>query len=164
MPTKLIILAAAISLASVAIAGPSKRKLKKLSAAPTINTTVNDVRNFVKALDNQAVSQGNSHQLIVDGVQVLVVTDGKANRMRIIAPVAKAATLDKAMLETLLEANFDRALDARYSLNKGVVWAAYIQPLSPTTKREFSSGARQVAALVKNYGSTFSSTSVVFGP
>jgi hypothetical protein len=99
----------------------------------------------------------------LDGVELMVVTDEGADRMRIISPVAKADKLSREELATLLEANFDRALDAKYTLWRGLVWAVYTHPLAPLTKYQFSSAARQVAALSQNFGTTYSSSAPVFG-
>ena len=45
---------------------------------------------------------------------VFVITDESHNRMRIMTPVAELASLSTEQIHTLLAANFDRALDARY--------------------------------------------------
>ena len=50
------------------------------------------------------------------GRDFYVMTDENHNRMRAMMPVAQADSLSPDDLRTLLEANFDRALDARYAL------------------------------------------------
>ena len=99
----------------------------------------------------------------LDGYEMAVLTDVNADRMRIIAPVIESKSLSRDGLETLLSANFDRALDAKYSINKGVVWATFTHPLNDLTTKEFKSALKQVASLVRTYGTTHSSMDVVFG-
>ena len=56
-------------------------------------------------------------QFEIANISVFVITDEAHNRMRIISPVAELASLSKEVLQILLEANYDRALDARYCIN-----------------------------------------------
>ena len=54
--------------------------------------------------------------------------------MRLIAPVAKRESLQATHLEILLRANFHTTLDARYALSNGIVYAAFLHPLSTLTR------------------------------
>ncbi len=118
---------------------------------------------YLRAITD-AVQGGNGRWgIVVDEVPVLVVTDEKADRMRIITPVADAAKLKPADLQKMMAANFHSALDARYAISNGQVWSAYIHPLSPLTQAQFNSGIKQVVALKKTYGTTYSSLEIVFG-
>jgi hypothetical protein len=94
---------------------------------------------------------------------VTVITDEKADRMRIIVPVAALAEIDADDLMRLMQANFDSALDARYAVAKGIVWSAYIHPLSALSEHEFINGLAQTVNLAATYGSTFSSGVLLFG-
>ncbi len=96
------------------------------------------------------------------GLQMMVITDEAHDRMRIVLPVAEAADLDKRALQVLLEANFDRALDAKYAIYNGVVWSTYVHPLGGLGRAEFVNAVNQVVALHKTYGTTFSSTDLWF--
>ena len=95
--------------------------------------------------------------------EVVVVTDENADRMRIMTPVLETQELPVEEARTLLAANFDRALDARYALARGFVWSVYIHPLSPLTEAQFIDGVSQVVTLAENYGSSYTSTDLVFG-
>lgn len=97
-----------------------------------------------------------------DGRSVVVVTDEAADRMRIMTPVVEDKELSEERLRKLLQANFDRALDARYAVARGTVWSAFIHPLFPLTDDEFVAGVRQVVTLAQNYGTTYTSTDFVF--
>ena len=58
---------------------------------------------------------------MVEERTVLVVTDERAARMRIMTEVADAGKIEPARLYRILQANFDSALDARYAVAKGVL-------------------------------------------
>ena len=97
------------------------------------------------------------------GQTLLTITDESHNRMRIIAPVALANSVDDAMLRQCMEANFDRALDARYALSGEYLWSAFIHPLHELSEQQFLDGINQVATLAGNYGTTFTSGDLSFG-
>jgi len=102
-------------------------------------------------------------RLTVRDREVLVITDERADRMRVIADVAKAEGLEPELLYRLMQANFDTALDARYAIARGTLWSAYIHPLGALDYRQFISGVAQVVNLAQTFGSTFSSGSLSFG-
>ena len=62
-----------------------------------------------------------------------------------------------------MAANFHTALDGRYATSEGVLYAAFIHPLSPLTEEELASALRQVAALARNFGTTYSSDALLYG-
>jgi hypothetical protein len=100
---------------------------------------------------------------VLDGVEIAVVTDEVHDRMRIMTAVAEPGTLRPQDLVTLLSANFDRALDAKYALWNGTLWSVFVHPLSSLSRPELASAVRQVVALRKNYGTSFTSTDLTFG-
>ena len=83
--------------------------------------------------------------------------------MRLISPIAKLDSLQSAHLEVLLVANFHTTLDARYALSEGVIYAAFLHPLSTLTRAQLESAIRQVSALSRNFGSTYSSDELIYG-
>ncbi len=100
---------------------------------------------------------------VFNAVPMLVISDPSADRMRIVSPIIETSELLGRETEIMLEANYHLALDARYATSDGVVYAAFVHPLSSLTESEVLSGMRQVAALVQNFGSTWSSDEMVFG-
>ncbi len=68
-------------------------------------------------------------QLSYRELPMLVLTDEKHNRMRIITPITLVKDLDKAILRKALEANFHTALDVKYAISEGRVWSVFIHPL-----------------------------------
>ena len=99
----------------------------------------------------------------LQGYPVTVITDERADRMRIIVPVAKAEDIDSEQMKRLMQANFDSALDARYSIARGVLWSAFIHPLSELSDHEFIDGLAQTVNLAGTFGDSYSSGALIFG-
>jgi hypothetical protein len=95
--------------------------------------------------------------------ELFVITDEIANRMRVMTPIIEEENLDMEDMKVLLEANFDRALDAKYSLYQGFLWSSFTHPLEELTVEQFKDAIKQVATLADRYGDTYSSTDLVFG-
>jgi hypothetical protein len=58
------------------------------------------------------------------------------------APIGVVEELDPDLLHVLLQANYDRALDARYAMRNRELWSVVVHPLAtlaPTTCRACSS-------------------------
>lgn len=117
---------------------------------------------LIKRIDEKAKGDPGYWTLLVEGKQVLVITDEKADRMRIISPITASAELTQQQLYRIMQANFDSALDARYAVAKEVLWSTFIHPLSSLSDREFLVGVGQVVNLVSNYGTSFSSGALIF--
>lgn len=94
---------------------------------------------------------------------VFVMTDESHNRMRIMTPISDLDTLTTEEMQTILGANYDRALDARYCTNDNVVWSAFLHPLRELREHQFMDALSQVISLSKNFGTTYSSSDLVFG-
>ncbi len=96
-------------------------------------------------------------QTKIDGINVYLISDPANDRMRIIAPIALANKLNPRFLDIMLEANFHRTGDARYSTSEGVVYAAFIHPISSLSPALLKSSLAQVLSLAKTFGTRFSS-------
>jgi len=118
---------------------------------------------IIEALDPNAKTNGTAWQMIIGEVTVIVVTDTAADRMRAIAFIREAKDITPEEMIRMMQANFDSALDARYSIAKGGLWAAFIHPLSPLEKDEFISGLGQVVNLTTSYGTLYSGGALRFG-
>lgn len=99
----------------------------------------------------------------LSGTQVHVVSDPRADRMRIVVPVREVSDLDARELYRLLQADFETALDARYAIAQEMVWSVYIHPLRTLDDAEFLSGLGQTVNLAKTYGKEYSSGALSFG-
>ena len=83
--------------------------------------------------------------------------------MRVIVPIVKVEDIEEGELLRLMQANFDSVLDARYSIANGVVWSAFIHPLSPLSDEEFISGLAKAITAAATFGATYSSGALIFG-
>lgn len=89
-------------------------------------------------------------------------SDEAANRMRIISAITDVDQLSGDQLFYALAANFHSALDARYAISDGLVYAAFIHPLSSLSVAELRSAISQVASAHRTFGATYSSGELFF--
>jgi hypothetical protein len=102
-------------------------------------------------------------EIMYNKLPMMVLTDEKNDRMRIIAPIIEANKLDEGLLLDCLTANFHSALDVKYAISNELLWSVYVHPLSPTSEKELRSALQQVYAAAATFGTTFSSTPLLFG-
>lgn len=93
---------------------------------------------------------------------MLVLTDEPNNRMRIFTPIAAEEEVGVREFKLMLEANFHSALDAKYSLYNGFIISVYTHPLKELSESQLVDALSQVAVLANNFGSTYSSTDLIF--
>ncbi len=103
-----------------------------------------------------------SIQTRIDGINIYLISNPENDRMRIVAPFAMLEQVDPRVYEVLLTANFHSTLDARYAASEGVLYAAFLHPLSSLSPALLDSAVAQVVSLVKTFGSTFSSGDLQF--
>lgn len=120
---------------------------------------------IIRRLDPDAEGQPGRWRFSFDGHTVLVITDPRADRMRVMVPIASfpEEDADPTLMYQLLQANFDTALDARYAIAQGSLWSTFIHPLSPLDNRQFLSGVAQAINLAATFGTSFSSGALRFG-
>ncbi|OGF08379.1 MAG: hypothetical protein A2W00_02960 [Candidatus Eisenbacteria bacterium RBG_16_71_46] len=99
---------------------------------------------------------------IHDDVSLFVFSDDEHDRVRVMAPIGELTELDPEVLQVLLQANYDRALDAKYALRGREVWSVCVHPLATLAPDDFVGFLDQVVKLVKNTGTTYASTELVF--
>ncbi|MFO7565903.1 MAG: hypothetical protein R6X02_24890 [Enhygromyxa sp.] len=95
-------------------------------------------------------------------IPMACLVDSNFDRMRFIAPVIEVGELDDATKDAILEANFHTALDARYASSNGLLFAAFIHPLSSLDESLARSALDQVASLVHTFGNEYSSGTLEF--
>lgn len=105
----------------------------------------------------------NQWEFDLEGYRVMVITDENADRMRMMVPITPAAELPPGLERRMLQANFDAVLDARYAIAQGVVWSAFIHPLSPLDDDQLVSGLAQTVTAAATFGTAFTSGAFVFG-
>lgn len=94
---------------------------------------------------------------------ILVITDEVHNRMRIISPIAETKELEQKYYREMLEAQFDRALDVKYAINKDIVWSVFAHPLRELTEEQVVDALSQVYYAAQNFGGSYVSTDLIFG-
>ena len=80
---------------------------------------------------------------------VLIITDSKANRMRVMSPVIDAEEVTPDQWAAILVANFHTALDARYAVSSGTVYSLFLHPLGSLTHAELRNPDVPVPALIE---------------
>ena len=100
---------------------------------------------------------GNVVEFEFEGIGLALVYDENANRMRVISPICDQRECAPDAVEKAMEANFHVALDARYALSRGVVWSAFIHPLSSLDEELLVSAIQQVATANTTFGDDYSS-------
>lgn len=119
---------------------------------------------ILKRLDKQTKqSRKGVWEFKIENTSVILVTDENYNRMRIVIGIKQAASLTKEELLRLSQANFDSALDSRYAIARGVLWAVYIHPLHALYDKQFISAIAQTVNAAKTYGTSYSSGAIVYG-
>jgi len=126
--------------------------------------TIKSMGSIIKLLDKDAKSPRDGvWQFRIEKTWVIIITDTKANRMRIMVPVRAAEGLSAEELKRISQANFDTALDSRYAIAQKLLWSVYIHPLSELYQRQFIKGIGQTVNLALTYGKTYNSGLLSFG-
>lgn len=105
----------------------------------------------------------NNLQFVYNEVVMALISDADNNRMRIIAPVMEVSNLSDEHIRAAMVSNFHLALDARYAIGNGVLYATYIHPLKELTEQQLQSAVRQVSSLRSTFGSTYTSGELQYG-
>lgn len=125
--------------------------------------TLEELGTVLENLADECEGEDGRWRLQLEGVPLACMTDLRFDRMRIIAAIAELDEVSEELRDACLEANFHTALDARYATSEGVLYAAFIHPLSSLDADLAESAVQQVANLVETFGTTFSSGALVFG-
>jgi hypothetical protein len=94
--------------------------------------------------------------------EMLVITDEHHDRMRIISPLELLEKVTPGKMEDAMIANFHSVLDVRYAISENIVWAAFLHPLKSLNEDQVRDALLQVYRAAETYGTTFSSTELVF--
>lgn len=105
----------------------------------------------------------NNIQFVFNEVPMALISDAASNRMRIIAPVAEVSNLTDAHIKAAMVSNFHLALDARYAIGNGMMFAAYIHPMKELTDQQLESAISQVSTLRLTFGTKYTSGELTFG-
>lgn len=123
-------------------------------------------KNLKLTLAKKAVvvkEENNVIEYELSQVRIYLIADEGANRMRLMAGIMEESKLTKDDLIKVMEANYDRALDAKYAISNDVLWSVFTHPLKELSPEQVIDALIQVKNLVHNYGTTYTSTDLVFG-
>ncbi len=118
---------------------------------------------LVRRADPEAEQEGNGWRFSFQERPMILVSDPAADRMRIMTPIAHTDVLSDDLMYRMLQANYDAVLDSRYAVANGIVWSAFIHPLSPLDDEQFASAVVQVYFAAATFGTTFTSGLFMFG-
>ncbi len=127
------------------------------------HVTLDELEQVLRDVADEFDGEDGRWQIRLGEVALACMTDLRFDRMRVIAPIAELDEVNEELRNACLEANFHTALDARYATSDGVLYAAFIHPLSPLDADQAESAVQQVANLVETFGTSFSSGALVFG-
>jgi len=146
---------------------PEPQRLAQAQPLDPSPGTIMTPERLIAILENEGTnvrSQGNQWQLDLENQTLLVIFDEASDRMRILTPVIPAADLTPEQVGNTLIANFHTALDARYAVTDNMLVSLFVHPLSSLQADDLRSALRQVASLANNFGTTYSSEAIIFGP
>lgn len=124
--------------------------------------TLSELEAVLETVASELSGGDGAWEFRVGGVHMACLTDSRFDRMRVIAPIIDIDEITEAQRDAMLEANFHRTLDARYSTSHGVVYAAFMHPLDALDERSFASALEQVSSLVLTFDEGFSSGALHF--
>lgn len=126
------------------------------------NMTNGKMGSILEQMSDSIQGQNGQWQFKIKDVFFVCITDSTHNRMRIISPIAEESRIDDKLLRASLIANFHTALDVKYAISEEVLWSVFIHPLRELTEYQLEDAVKQVYGANTTFGTTFSSTSLVF--
>lgn len=117
---------------------------------------------IAEAMCDSLTAEGNVVELSYQSIAMVLLYDLTVDRMRIVSPIVEVEDLEPGQLEAAMVANYHTALDARYAISNGIVWAAFIHPLSDLSERLLKSAIHQVAMARATFGDHYTSGELVF--
>ncbi|WP_371156556.1 hypothetical protein [Jannaschia sp. 2305UL9-9] len=160
---RLLVVSALTLVFAIAIAEATKAQTSENVPQVAAPMTVARMAQIFTALDPDVEQTGPAFRMTIEDVPVVVVSDPDADRMRAMVPIRSATGLSEAALLRMLQANFDTALDARYAVAEGRVWAVFIHPLSSLRDDQLILGIGQTVNAALTYGTLYSSGAGQFG-
>ena len=150
-------------LAGATLVGAGSVEQPKTVPPRSQTMTIQMLQGLLKEVAQDLKGENGQWRFTYGGVDMVILSSVAHDRMRIIAPVGPEANVTDQQRQRMLEANFHSTLDARYATSNGMIYAAYLHPLSPLQRDEVFSALHQVAQLVKTFGTTYSSSDLSFG-
>lgn len=146
----------------ILLAGSALAQQQDSDSLPAESMSPERLDQIYRLLGENVVSGHNVWSFSYGGIDVTSVISVPFDRMRIMAPIIAIDEVTEAQKDRLLEANYESALDVRYGVNEGILYAAFIHPLSTLNDRSVASALRQVATLAATFGSHYTSGELQF--
>jgi hypothetical protein len=140
---------------------PVEAKAARSKPAKPMKMTTDRLAEILDDLGDLSAERG-AMKLRVEGVALTCLTDDTHDRMRFVVAIIETAKMTAADKDRVLDANFHTALDARYATYDGVLFSAFIHPLSTLDEASVKAGVSQVVTLAKTYGTTYNSGELMF--
>lgn len=118
---------------------------------------------YVKSLSDEFRGEGGVVEFQLRGVLMYLISDTSHDRMRIISPIIEYPDLAEEVKDAMLKSNYSSALDARYAVSDGIVYSAFIHPLSTLNESQLQYAVAQVYNLNTTFGAEYSSGVLSFG-
>jgi len=143
---------------------PAEPAPAPLSISREGTMTLDQIRTIVKRLDPDAEEpRPGTFGFLINDFQVAIFSAEPVNRMRVMVRIRSAEDMTKEDLLRIAQANLDSALDARYAIGLGILWATFIHPLSSLHPKQFIEAIGSTVNLAASYGTTYSSGQLLFG-
>ncbi len=126
------------------------------------NMSAERLGELIGEVSDSVQQSGNRWQFVIEDRVLLCIVDESANRMRIISPIAEREKLDEELLLNALVANFHTALDVKYAISDEILWSVFLHPLKELSDAQAKDAILQVYYANLTFGTTFSSTHLVF--
>jgi hypothetical protein len=117
---------------------------------------------LITQVSDTVTTNGNSIQFLYKQRPLFCIYNENVNRMRIISPILETKDLEEEQLLNALVANFHSALDVKYALSDEIMWSVSIHPLIELNDYQVLDAIDQVHTASITFGSTYSSTNLVF--
>lgn len=124
--------------------------------------SVERMSRIIFALDPEARSDVNRLFMTIEDVPLVLVADVASDRMRVMAPIRSAEGVTEDDMRRMMQANFDTALDARYAIAQGRLWAVFIHPFRALEKDQLISGIGQTVNLALTYGNLYTGGALAY--
>jgi hypothetical protein len=163
--TSLLIALLFIPFSSMADVNPEASDQKARPFVPRSENapmTASRIGELIKRLDEKAEKSEGRWFFNIEGTELIMMLDERADRMRIMSPIIQSKEIPKDQLYRMMQANFDTALDARYAVAKDHLWSVFLHPLRSLTDADFVSGVGQVINLSDSFGKSYSSGVLIF--
>ncbi len=131
-------------------------------SATSQNMTIERLGEIITQNADSVEVKGNSWNFSINNQLLICIADKKANRMRIISPIAERKQMNEELLLNALVANFHTALDVKYALSDEIIWSIFTHPLKELSEHQLKDAIVQVYNANMTFGTTFSSTTLTF--